>query len=180
MKKVFLFFLIICVCGCSNKNEMSGFKHYQLSNFENDSVKYSYYNEKTHHMDEYIIADITPKDSLLNISGLFYQVDDDDYILLDKFEDGNSNYIFEEYNYFSEEKLYVIRGHGATIYEYNLNGPNTQKKDLSSKIKIKLYDATVEKVDNGYIFLEGQDGFSSNDQKHIKCSQKTYDCKIIQ
>lgn len=160
---------LLCLCGCNKQDKYEGFEHYDLLNKDTSSMNYSFYNDNNQ-KETYIVTDITPKNSEEIINGLFYEVGENDYILIDSFSSCNNSvdYKSEKYNYFYNNKLYIIRCSGGTVYEYTLKGEETTKKDLSSQIVV--YNASIIDIKNGYIYIEGKD-------KKIKCSQKTYECK---
>lgn len=174
MKKMIIcLILLLCISGCDNNIDKK-FAHFDIKNIDSESTKYTYINDSTNQVEKYIVTDTTPKGSEIYMNGLLYEVNDDDYILLDEFESSNStaDYKFEGINYFSGNKLYIIRGDGATVLEYTLDGTNTSKKDISSKIK--LQSAEITKIKDGYIYLKGID--ADKNEKNLKCSQKTYKC----
>ena len=173
-RKIFLLAaLILCVCGCSNKENNDDYQHYSLSDKDTLSTFYSYTNDNNQ-TETYIVTDVTPTESEEIRNALFYKVDDDDYIMLDEFSScSNPNdYKNKSKNYFSLNKLYITRCSGGIVYEYTLNGTDTIKKDLSNIVN--LQNANVKEVKDGYVFFEGID--SSKDTKIVKCSQETYDC----
>ena len=77
--------LLIFICGCSNEEETRDFKHYTLQDNDTTSTLYFYTNTNTNQTETYIVTDITPNDSEEIINALFYEVDDNDYIMLDEF-----------------------------------------------------------------------------------------------
>ena len=167
--------LLIFICGCSNEEETRDFKHYTLQDNDTTSTLYFYTNTNTNQTETYIVTDITPNDSEEIINALFYEIDDNDYIMLDEFSSCSNptDYKNQSHNYFSDNKLYITRCSGGTVVEYTLDGTNTQKKDLSNIVN--LQNATVKEVKDGYVFFEGKD--SSRNTKIVKCSQNSYDCE---
>lgn len=174
MKKILVISIIciLCFCGCNKQDKYEGFEHYDLLDRDTTSMSYSFYNDNNQ-KETYIVTDITPKNSEEIINGLFYEVGENDYILIDSFSSCNNSadYKSKADNYFYNNKLYIIRCSGGIVYEYTLNGENTAKKDLSSQIGI--YNASIVDIKDGYIYIEGKD-------KKIKCSQETYECKTIE
>ena len=84
MKKLFIILmLVLVVCGCSNSSKKGTFKHYDLKDKDLNPYSYIYEDGSS---DLYVLADMTGKDSLAVMTGLFYKVGEDDYILLDTFE----------------------------------------------------------------------------------------------
>lgn len=170
MKKVFIL-LVLCAlyfCGCTKQDQYDSFKHYDLLDKDTSSTNYSFYNDNNK-KETYIVTDITPKNSEEIINGLFYEVAKNDYILIDSFSSCNNSadYKSKTENYFYDDKLYIIRCSGGLVSEYNLNGAETSKRDLSSNFGI--LNASITDIKDGYIYIEGK-------EKNIKCSQKTYEC----
>ena len=60
--------------------------------------------------------------------------------------------------------------------EYKLVGANTEKKNLSYMSDLRL--KSIVDVSDGFIYFNGEDDLG--DSKNIKCSQKTYNCEIIE
>ncbi len=178
MKKnvVILLFLILCVCGCENNSQYTDFKHYNLKNYDITN-RYSYVDDDNH-KHEYIITDITPENNEERISGLFYKVTDDDYILLDEINSCNSSeaYKNKNQNYFYGDKLYVNRCSGGVVLEYTLSGSKTSKIDLLSKLDSKLMLTSIKNVDDDYIYYNGSASISSSDEV-VKCSRNSYKCQ---
>ena len=87
MKKILWLFpiLILCICGCNNEEATNEFKHYTLQDKDTTSTLYFYTNTSTNQTETYIVTDITPNDSEEIINALFYEIDDNDYIMLDEF-----------------------------------------------------------------------------------------------
>lgn len=174
MKKTTLLLIlcILCFCGCTKQDKYDSFEHYDLLDKDTTSTNYSFYNDNNQ-KETYIVTNITPENSEEIINGLFYKVGDNDYILIDSFSSCNNpnGHKSEKHNYFYNNKLYIIRCSGGTVYEYTLNREETTKKDLSSQIV--LYNASIIDIKNGYIYIEGKD-------KNIKCSQKTYECSELE
>ena len=153
-RKIFLLAtLILCVCSCSNKENNDDYQHYNLSDKDTLSTFYSYTNDNNQ-TETYIVTDVTPTESEEIRNGLFYKVDDDDYIMLDEFSScSNPNdYKNKSKNYFSLNKLYITRCSGGIVYEYTLNGTDTKKENLSNIVK--LQNANVKEVKDGYVFFE--------------------------
>lgn len=175
MKKILLIFILtVCVCGCSN-NKYDDFKHYSLKDRDTETTSHQIVNDKTKQEETYVITDITPEGSEAAINGLFYKVSDNDYIKLDEFDSsGPDDYKFEKQNYFSENKLYITRLSGGIVYEYTLNGVDTQKIDLSEKVR--MYGTKVNEIKNGYVYFGGKTSLYG-DQLCMRCSLKTSECE---
>ncbi len=174
MKKIFVLLVlcILCFCGCTKQDKYDSFEHYDLLDKDTTSTNYSFYNDNNQ-KETYIVTDITPENSEEIINGLFYKVDDNDYILIDSFSSCNNSadYKSKADNYFYNNKLYIIRCSGGLVSEYNLNGAETSKRDLSSNFGI--LNASITDIKDGYVYITGKN-------KKLKCSQKTYECTEIQ
>ena len=107
MKKLILMsIMLLCLTGCNNEELYADYEHYDLKDKE-----LQYYNclDDEHIKRTYVVADITPEEYESKLRGLFYQVDEDDYILLDKidlyyYDEGHSR----TYNAMYDNKLYVL------------------------------------------------------------------------
>lgn len=170
-----LLFLILILSGCS-KNKYSNFEHYDLKNYDT-SRKYVYMdNNKILH--EYVITDITPKESLEIVNALFYQIEKDDYILLDeiRFCDNPNSYQNNSYAYFYNNKLYITGCDGGLLLEYTLNGNNIEKIDLLTKFDTNYMLYKIENIDEEYIYYSGKKSISDS-LESVKCSRQTYKCE---
>lgn len=179
MKKIFMLLIgVILVCGCQNKeNNYDSFKHYELNQSQKDYYNYIDKNGKT---EVYVIADITPENYEYKLDGLFYEISNNDYILLDEIENNNSK-VFQH-----ENKLYVTACNSMCHYEYTLDKEKTSKKELNFKVsevgkQLTLYEAIDLKDNNIYYRAKMYD--SSIDETYwgkeyvLKCDLKTYKCE---
>ena len=177
MKKhiVILLFFCLFLSGCS-KNEYSNFEHYDLKNYDT-SRKYVYMDDNKV-LQEYVITDITPKESLQVVNALFYKVGENDYILLDeiKYCDNPNSYQNNKYAYFYNNKLYIAGCDGGLLLEYTLDGSNIEKIDLLTKFDSKYMLYSIENIDEKYIYYSGKESISSLIES-IKCSRQTYKCE---
>lgn len=183
MKKILILILLaISICGCNKEDKYSDFKHYNLKN--KDQNRYIYLN-KDRIKETYVLADITPKNHESNLTGFFYKVSDDDYILLETLEYNtkdayNKDYIY----YFNNNKLYGI-GNGDTpmIFEIELNAEKSQLKEINFKINntennffgpLAIKDIYNNKITiSGYIFID-----ENSENKQFICSLEDYTCDI--
>lgn len=149
MRKFNLLFIgmILLLCGCSD--EFSGFEHYDLSG--KDLNVYNYYDD-VRGKEVYVLADMTPENYESCLTGLYYKISDNDYILLERLESSTFDAYKKDFIYqFYDGKLYGI---GPTSIENIEN--NT----------MKVY---------GYIKLDDEPVAS----RHFDCSLETYQCEII-
>ncbi len=184
MKKFLIILSVIFLCGCSNKNNLySDFEHYNLVDKEPKKV-YTFYNKQE--KNTYVIADITlEKQDEGGIHGLFYNVDLDDYILLDEIElCGDSTpelATSDKYTYFYENKLYTLRCLGNSLIEYDLENHKFEKKELkfsyneSEDLDIKY----IEKVDDNNIYYIATIHNNYNGELLVKCSLHNYICEKV-
>lgn len=175
-KAILIFILTFCVFGC-NKNRYANIKHYDLKNRDIKSMVYETISDKTKEKEIYIVTDISQEGSEMIKDGIFMKVKENDYIKIDEYESCNANaYSSEKYTYFSGNKLYISRCSGGKIYEYTLDGINTQRRDLTTKVN--LYNARIYKIQNGYIYFEGEKGDFSGEIKYVKCSLESTICEV--
>lgn len=113
---------------------------------------------------------------------MYYQVSDDDYILLEKIEVINDK---DKVIKFWEDKLYVISiGPQEGIFEYQLKYENISKKEFNfetpktSNFPNGLFIDTIEKLDANYIYFSIFTGSYENGHKSIKCSLNNYVCEL--
>ncbi len=188
MKKIiFSLICILLLCGCSvdEKDEFENYKHYQLKS--SDIVSYSFnlgYNNNV----TYALADISEGEGFT--TGLFYQIGDNGYILLDEIESCGDENAHEDvaHNYFVNDKLYIVRCLGALIFEYTLNGKDIQKKELKFDESLIINELEedghphylethrIEKVDANYIYFNAN--IHNGSSVNVKCSLKEYKCEL--
>ncbi|HIS91133.1 MAG TPA: hypothetical protein IAC20_05695 [Candidatus Faecisoma merdavium] len=179
MKKTLLIFVfIIFLCGCNNANEnkFSNYEHYDLSG--KNLIKYNFV-DKNNIMQNYAIADITPDSYEISVYGLFYQVSENDYILLDKIQSNKSK---EDIIRFQYNKLYVI-GMGETPgnYEYILNQEKITKKELIFEFSKGFIIRSIKDVKDNEIYyyaLINEDSSNNNINVELICSLSTYKCEL--
>ncbi len=172
MKKLILTILLCCSLliltnGC--KKEEDNYKHYNLLTYK-DIIYYNMANSEGWSQN-YAIANITPEHSEGFEYGLFYELDDDDYILLEKFNDKVASALYNN-------KLYIL--YGYKIYEYNLNREKIDKNKLEFKYYKSISPETLRSIENDYIYFNAITDDDEN--KHIinidlKCSLKDLECE---
>lgn len=182
MKKILIIIMLgILITGCSKEDKYKDFKHYDLS--DNDIISYTYQN-KDKYKEIYALADITPDNYEANLTGFFYKVNDNDYILLETLEYTTKDAYKYDYLYtFYDNKLYGI-GNGDTpmIFEIELNKEKSTLKELNfivnnhndtfSMPSIKMiYNNSI--TFSGYIFIDNQ-----TQNKEFICSLNDYTCDI--
>lgn len=186
MKKIILTYILILIllCGCSfndeyqEKNKYEDFEHYDLRDKmgTNELSTYTYNGAK------YYTADITPPRYEMNISGIFYQVSFDDYILLDEIE-------YRDIRGFQyKDKLYVKYCIYNCFYEFTLNREKTSKKEMNfnySNISDSLYLREIQDMDDKYFYFAAEARESGENRKYdwgeplnVRCSVETYNCEL--
>lgn len=191
-KKIIFLILFGCVflTGCGDKYK--NFEHYDLKKLNANSYTFHYDNKD----DIYAVADITNiKNDMGGIVGLFYKINDGDYILLDEIENcGNtdSDYILSNaVNYFyqrkdnNQAKLYTSRCVGANLlYEYTLEKEKISKKQLEfdyldiTKDADTISSSRILKVEDNYIYFDVSLN-SARTQVDIKCDFSSMKCSKI-
>ena len=169
---ILLCFIFLTGCGDKYKN----FEHYDLK--DKDIMAY------TVHFDNgeanYAIADISDIVGYTEIQvyGLFYQVSENDYILIDQFSLRNSP---EDSVKLYNDELYVLtQGEDGGSYVYKLNKEKFSKKSIQFKATDIVGPTMIEDIKDGEIYLFGMtfDG-KSNISANFKCSLDTYKCEQI-
>ena len=169
---ILLCFIFLTECGDKYKN----FEHYDLK--DKDIMAY------TVHFDNgeanYAIADISDIVGYTEIQvyGIFLKLSDNDYILLDKFENSGS---IQAITKFYANKLYVIAtGANSGFYVYDLDYEKFTKKRIKFKANREVGPTTIKDIKDGEIYLFGMtfDG-KSNISANFKCSLDTYKCEQI-
>ncbi len=182
MKKyVFILLLIFAfVTGCDSKKD--NYKHYSFMDYDINS--YVYYNDRTE--ETYALADITPDKYESVLTGFFYKVGENDYILLETLESSHEdaykvNSVYQFYN----NKLYGV-GNGNTpgVFEIALNGKNSKLKKLEFKMGDNFIGPAqiIGKVENNYISFYGYTSLENEPvaNRYFKCSLNDYQCEIIE
>ena len=155
MKKLFIILmLVLVVCGCSNSSKKGTFKHYDLKDKDLNPYSYIYEDGSS---DLYVLADMTGKDSLAVMTGLFYKVGEDDYILLDTFES-------------SQTEAYDT----PSSFIYELDRENSKMIDVDFKYKDKkIIPSSIKDVDGNKIVFS----VYNDDNKYV-CNLSNYKCEI--
>ena len=182
MKKIFLVCIgvILLLCGCSD--EFSGFEHYDLSG--KDLNVYNYYDD-VRGKETYVLADMTPENYESCLTGLYYKISDNDYILLERLESSTFDAYKKDFIYqFYDGKLYGI-GRGSNLplmFTIELKGKDSVLDGISFKVGDKgIGPTSIENIENntikvyGYIRLDDEPVAS----RHFDCSLETYQCEII-
>ena len=174
MKKLFLILIGIILCGCSLevKDQYENYEHYNLN--DRNLIIHKYFDEENEKEDVYVIGEFVPINKNDSVSGVFYRVSKDDYILLDIFgQDYNAS---ESYVRFYENKLYFLGS-----YEYTFSKEKfTKKEKVFSYPYENFYVTSIFDLHDGYIFFKGNILGEYNDKDiKIKCSLTNYECERI-
>lgn len=195
MKKLLIIFVaIIMLSGCG-KDKYADFEHYDLAKYSHkvytytrdpDAAWYDLGNEN------YAVSSLSLDDDnvLGYMEGLFYEVGNNDYILLDSFMGCNNCYNYDIYTYLYNDKLYIVRNSGLSIYEYTLNKENTTKRELKFNYDLifdnykelnperVLIGNKIDSVDDKYIYFKDVYFYNiSNLAMNIKCSLDDLKCE---
>ena len=182
MKKIFILsLLIICFLLTGCKEDESKFEHYDLKG--KDLNTYIYYSDERG-KEVYVLADITPSGRESCLTGLFYKVAENDYILLEtleynQMESYNKDYVYQFY----ENKLYGVgNGDSPMVFEIELKGLESKMKKIEYKVDDKINPfliTMIKHIDNKEILYYGHatiDGINSS--ALINCSTSKYECTI--
>ena len=175
MKKILVILMIVLfLSGCGDKYK--DYKHYELKGDE--SINY------TVHYDDgeanYAIADVSVLYGVteMKLYGLLYQVEKNDYIILDTFGlRGSLNYSAKFYN----DKLYVLTvGSNAGNYVYTLNREKFDKKEFDYNFGRNFYIATIKNIKDNIISFSGYQSGSSGytENAEYNCPLAGGNCEI--
>lgn len=178
MKKIIIFITItLLLCGCTNQKE-DNYEHYQL---EDDYYNAYTYTNDNGNKETYALKDITLEEYQSVVTGLFYKVGNNDYILLDKLESviadaSNQKYVYQFY----EDKLYGLgSGNTPITFEYQLNGTKSKLKELKFKVEDTIiYPTALIEIKNNSIILKGYIKNQEQETKTFICSLDNYNCTI--
>lgn len=172
---ILMVIMLLCLTGCSEEKLYADYEHYDLK--DKRIFTYNCLNDERIKQ-TYAIADITPNNfEGQSIRGLFYQVNGNDYILLDKIESGN--YTEDEndkFNVINGNKLYAIGNLSSpAVVVYNLDGINTTKEELNFTLNNKIIIIeSIDSIKNDNIY------FLTYDNKIAECSLEDYTCEYIE
>lgn len=180
MKKILTIIMILLCFVITGCNKKDNFDHYDLKDKD--------LNTYVHHGDEkdelYALADITPEGYESFITGLFYKVSENDYILLEKLEYSRKDaYKNKTIYHFYENKLYGVgNGESPMIFEIELNRKQSKMNELKFKINNKTNPFLITSIedikDNKILYYGYVTTDSGNNSSNINCSLKTYECTI--
>ncbi len=183
MKKIIVVLficLIICSCGkqIDEENQYNTFPHYSKKeiNENDDSIRYIFKNDKNQNM--YVVANITKEDSERNLYGLFYQINEDEYILLKEFDGNNSIFYFYQDFKNSLNKFYAIDD--ENYLELELDKENIKTKELNfdmSKISQDTSIYGIKDVTPEFIYFLADCSYSYR-TIIIKCSFDNLICEL--
>ncbi len=182
-KKLFLCMIVILLlCACSNKDKFVDFEHYDLS--DKDLNTYSYINDNGR-KEAYALADMTPSSYESNLTGLFYKINNNDYILLETLEYSTENAYKKDNIYrFYDNKLYGVgNGDSPMVFEIELNEENSSIKELEFKINGTensfFGNMSIKNIEDDYITLSGYIFIDEHSEyKNFVCSLNSYQCEI--
>lgn len=182
MKKILILsLLIVCVSLTGCEKEKDNFKHYDLK--DKDLNTYIYHSDERG-KEVYVLADLTPSTYESCLTGLFYKVAENDYILLETLEfDQKESYKKDRVYQFYNDKLYGV-GNGVSpmVFEIKLNGKNSKIKEIEYQANEKINPFLITQINeinnneilySGYATIDGK-----NSSALINCSTSKYECTI--
>ena len=179
---VFGFFNIIKKIENKNNKTYSISQHYKLENFKNKDTLFYQYPVSYGQVDRYMFAEMTTMGSESNsfLAGIFLEVADNDYILLDKIEMDLED-LLKRNAHFYEDKLYITSFWFP--YVAKLNKDNTKIEKLNFKYldtsNIYLFTSIV-KIENNYIYYNAFDSGSGPEDDFsgvVKCNLNSLECE---
>ncbi len=184
MKKIFLIFISLILCGCSlgvenTKKSFDNYEHYNLN--DRALIINKVYDEKNSVEDIYVIAYFTPKSDKYSTNGLFYQIAKDDYILLEIL--GGSSPLSDEVGIFFEGKFYThtCENNVSGVCEYKFNKEKIDKKEFKFSFPDEdLYYSSINSINDEYMYLLAHEVFGEHNSYILKCSRKTYKCEYAE
>lgn len=175
-------FICLFITGCGvSKTEQDTFQHYNLKG--KDVNRYVYHSDERG-KEIYALADDTIG-SMTITTGFYYKIDDDDYILLEKFESSKANAYKSQSAYrFYNNKLYGV-GNGDTpmYFEIELKGKESHIEEKRFDYNGKLVGpADIKEIENGYITFYGYTSLENEAMagRNFKCSLENYKCEIME
>lgn len=183
-KRILICFVIILLsCGCSKEDEYANYEHYDL---KGKSFEPYYYGNGDKPSDLYVLVDLTSNNDEATVTGLFYKVDDNDYILLEKLYSATEEAYNKGFQYqFYENKLYGLGCWGSPmVFEIELNGKDSKLQELHFKLKDSnkgfLIERIINNIKDDMIDFEG---ITSNEEHNFfakfRCSLTTYECEML-
>ncbi|HIQ90190.1 MAG TPA: hypothetical protein IAB27_00985 [Candidatus Coprosoma intestinipullorum] len=174
--KIFLLSITLILLGGCGSDQFKDYEHYDLKGKE--VIPY------TVHYDDgdanYAIADVTKeyKYTELSLYGLFYQVSQDDYILLDTFTPKSS---IDSSVKFYNDKLYVITiGADSGNYVYNLNKSKYKKEKLKFNFDDHFELTSIKEIENNEIYFSGIEYSKTNNKVTYRCSLDNDKCEKLE
>lgn len=180
MKRALLIFIFLMIfCGCNNNKE-SSFSNYEHYDLTGKNIIYHSYFDNNNITNRYAIADITPESYESLLYGLFYQISNDDYILIDKIE---SDQAMEYICKFQEDKLYVLKTgpEDSGNYEYTLNHEKIVKKKLKFEFSRGFIIRNIKDINKDEIYFYALTNDEETDDSiyvDLKCSLSNYKCEL--
>lgn len=182
MKKVLIVgLMVVCILltGCTNDKDT--FKHYDLK--DKDLNTYVYYSD-TRGKEIYVLSDISSPNAESFLTGLFYKVSENDYILLDTLEfNQKDSYKNNNVYQFYDNKLYGVgNGDSPMVFEVELKGKESKRKEIKYQVNGKINPfliTSIKEINNDEISYYGYATINEvNSSALIKCSISKYECNI--
>ena len=182
MKKIFILVLFIfcyIVTGCTK--EEREFQHYDLKGKALNT--YIYYSDERGE-EVYALANMTPSNYESCLTGLFYKVAENDYILLDTLEFNQKEAYKKDNVYqFYENKLYGIgNGNSPMVFEIELSAEESKMQEIDYLVDEQINPflvTSIKDINHDEILYYGYATIDEDSQSAlISCSISTYECYV--
>lgn len=180
MKKILILLIaIISITGCTKEED--NFEHYDLK--DKDKNVYIYHSDE-YGRQEYVLADLTPAEYESCLTGFFYKVSEDDYILLETLEFNQKDSYKKEYVYqFNDDKLYGVgNGDSPTYFEIELKAKDSEVKERSFNWdNQEIVPRSIKSIndDKIVIYAYASTKESATVGSNFECSLEDYKCKRL-
>lgn len=179
-KTIIILLMCLVLCGCrkhiDEEDKYTEYERYSKEeiNENDDSIRYIFKNDKNQNM--YVVANITLKNSERNLYGLFYKINEDEYILLKAFDSNNSIfYFYQDFNN-NLNKLYAILN--DKFLELELDKEKIKTKELNFDMSSIFQDTSIygiKDVTPEFVYFLADRSYSTIT---VKCSLDSLICEL--